>query len=91
MTELNDRIDLFQQTHGETCREALPLLREMAQALSEAQAENERLREGFGRVAQKLEASDLIDLAHSAINDRYGAAKTCIQKALRELEALHDA
>jgi len=36
--------------------EALPLLREMARALSEAMAENERLREGIGRALGELEA-----------------------------------
>lgn len=40
--------------------EALPLLREMAKALSEAMAENERLREGIKDVAAKFaEMTDL--------------------------------
>lgn len=51
----------------------------------------ERLRAWIGRAVQKLEASDLIDLAHGAINERYGAEKACIQKALREMEDIHDA
>lgn len=64
--------------------EALPLIEDL-------QAENERLRAGIGRAVQKLEASDLIDLAHGAINEWYGAEKACIQKALREMEDIHDA
>lgn len=61
--------------------DGLPLLKEM-------QAEIDRLKCGIGRAVQNLEASDLIDLVHSAINDRYEAAKACVEKGLRELEAL---
>lgn len=68
--------------------DAVPLICRLTAQIEALQAEIERLKGGIGRAAQKLEASDLIDLAHSAINDRYGAAKACIQKGLRELEAL---
>ena len=45
--------------------DALPLLREMAQALSEAQAENERLRDGIGRALELMESKEnLIEDGH---------------------------
>ncbi len=85
MTELNDRIDLFRQTHGETCKASLPLLREMAKALSEAQAENEELSD---RVEAALEVMYKDDSNYFAT---VIAAKYILENGLIELEALHDA
>jgi len=68
--------------------EALQIAKEYKAERDVLQKENERLRDGILKAVQKLEASDLIDLVHVMINDRYGAAKVCIQKALRELESL---
>jgi len=58
--------------------EALPLLREMAQALSEAKAENERLREGVGRALENIKDADAVGL------------RSDLRKAMKELEALQN-
>ncbi len=72
--------------------EALPLLRDMAQALSEAQAENERLRDENEELSDRVEvALEVMYKDDSNYFTTVIAAKYILENGLKEVEALHDA
>lgn len=96
--DFNDRIErladrenkaskgLIRLSRGVLIRsEALPLLREMAQALSEAQAENERLS------ARVDEAKKLLLKTELRPGSMFVALFETLCGERKELEALHDA